>query len=175
MKETRNKMKSLHYFENWINSLKKKQKNTTDSQQKWHHWITPLIWEVVGQNQWLQSLNATCQDKNHKLFPQFRGAPGARLTIILLNLWILHRCCFPLLPIASQLPVSLAFCGSLVVKNLPAMQETQVQSLGQEESLEKEMATHSSILAWRIPRTEEPGGLQFRGSQRVGHDWGLSD
>ena len=50
------------------------------------------------------------------------------------------------------------------------MQETQVQSLGQEESLEKEMATHSSILAWRIPRTEEPGGLQFRGSQRVGHD-----
>ena len=45
-----------------------------------------------------------------------------------------------------------------MVKNLPAMQETQVQSLGQEEPLEKEMATHSSILAWRIPWTEEPGG-----------------
>ena len=57
-----------------------------------------------------------------------------------------------------------------MVKNLPAMQETQVQSLGQKEPLEKEMATHSSILAWRIPRTEEPGELQSMGSQRVGHD-----
>ena len=49
------------------------------------------------------------------------------------------------------------------VKNLPAMQETWVQSLGQEDPLEKEMATHSSILAWRIPPTEEPGGLQSTG------------
>ena len=51
------------------------------------------------------------------------------------------------------------------VKNLPAMQETQVRSLGQEGPLEKGMATHSSILAWRIPWREEPGGLQSRGSQ----------
>ena len=51
------------------------------------------------------------------------------------------------------------------------MWETWVRSLGQEDSLEKEMATHSSILAWRIPWTEEPGGLQSTGSQRVGHDW----
>ena len=50
------------------------------------------------------------------------------------------------------------------------MQETRVRSLGQEDPLEKEMATLSSILAWRTPRTEEPGGLQFMGSQRVGHD-----
>ena len=57
------------------------------------------------------------------------------------------------------------------LKCLPAMQETWVLSLGQEDPLEKEMATHSSILAWRIPWTEEPGGLQFTGSQRVGHDW----
>ena len=57
-----------------------------------------------------------------------------------------------------------------MVKNLPAMQETQVRSLGWEDPLEKEMATHSSILAWRIPWTEEPGGLQSIGSQRVGHD-----
>ena len=49
--------------------------------------------------------------------------------------------------------------GGSVVENLPAKQETQVQSLGQEDPLEKEMATHSSILAWEIPRTEEPGGL----------------
>ena len=55
-----------------------------------------------------------------------------------------------------------------MVKNLHAMQETQVLSL--EDPLEKEMATHSSILAWRIPWTEEPGGLQPMGLQRVGHD-----
>ena len=54
--------------------------------------------------------------------------------------------------------------------NLPAMQETWVQSLGQEDLLEKEMATHSSILAWKIPRREKPGGLQSMGSQRVGQD-----
>ena len=50
------------------------------------------------------------------------------------------------------------------------MQETPVQSLGQEDPLEKEMATYSSILAWKIPRTKEPGRLQSMGSQRVGHD-----
>ena len=54
-------------------------------------------------------------------------------------------------------------------KHLP-MQETRIQSLGQDDPLEKEMATHSSILAWRIPWTEEPGGLQSMVSQRVGHD-----
>ena len=54
-------------------------------------------------------------------------------------------------------------------KNLPTRRETQVGSLGQEDPLEKEMAKHSSILAWRIPRTEEPGGLQSMRSQRVGH------
>ena len=57
-----------------------------------------------------------------------------------------------------------------VVKRLPAMRETQVRSLGWEDPLEKEMATHSSTLAWKIPWTEEPGRLQSMGSQRVGHD-----
>ena len=57
-----------------------------------------------------------------------------------------------------------------MVKNLPAMQETQLQSLGQDDPLEKEMATHSSIFAWRIPWTEEPGGLQSVGPGRVRHD-----
>ena len=56
------------------------------------------------------------------------------------------------------------------VKNLPAMQEIQVRVLGREDPLEKEMATHSSILAWRIPWTEEPGGLQSMGLQRVRHN-----
>jgi len=57
-----------------------------------------------------------------------------------------------------------------MVKNLTAMQETWVGSLGQEDPLEKEIKTHSSILVWRIPWTEEPGGLQSMGLQRVGHD-----
>ena len=57
-----------------------------------------------------------------------------------------------------------------MVKNLSAMQETWVHFLGGEDPLEKGMATHSAILAWRIPWTEEVGGLQYRGSQRVGHD-----
>ena len=57
-----------------------------------------------------------------------------------------------------------------MVKNLPAVQKTRVRSLGQEDPLEKGMSTHCSILAWRIPWTEEPDGLQAMGSQRVGHD-----
>ena len=61
-----------------------------------------------------------------------------------------------------------------MVKRLPTMRETGVQSLGWEDLLEKEMATHSSILAWRIPWTEEPGRLQSMGSQRVQHDWATS-
>ena len=56
------------------------------------------------------------------------------------------------------------------LRHLPLMRETWVRSLGQEDPLEKEMATHSNILAWRIPWTEEPGGLQSTGLQRVGHD-----
>ena len=58
-----------------------------------------------------------------------------------------------------------------MVKRLPTMPETRVWTLSQEDLLEKEMATHSSILAWEISWTEEPGGLQSMGSQRVGHDW----
>ena len=68
---------------------------------------------------------------------------------------------------------STGYCCSLIaptVKRLLAMQETRVQFLGQEDSLEKEMAIHSSTLAWKIPWTEEPDRLQSMGSQRVGHD-----
>ena len=68
--------------------------------------------------------------------------------------------------------ILLSLCYGLVqlVKNLPAMQEIQVQSLSGEDPLEKEMATHSSVLAWRIPGTGDPGGLPSVGSHRVGHD-----
>ena len=57
-----------------------------------------------------------------------------------------------------------------MVKRLPTMQQTRVQSLGREDALQKEMAPHSSTLAWKIPWTEEPGRLQSMGLQRVGHD-----
>ena len=64
----------------------------------------------------------------------------------------------------------MGFLGGSDIKHLPEVQETWVQSLGQEDPLENEMATHSSILAWKIPRTEEPGGQQSMGLLRVGHD-----
>ena len=71
---------------------------------------------------------------------------------------------------ALEIPTTVGFPVAQVVKNLPAVQESRVRSLGWEDPLEKEMATHSSILAWKIPWTEEPGGLQSMGSQRVGHN-----
>ena len=70
----------------------------------------------------------------------------------------------------SYLPIIWASFVAQLVKNLPAMQETWVQSLGWEDPLEEGMATHSSILAWRIPWTEDPGGIQSMGSQSIGHD-----
>ena len=92
------------------------------------------------------------------------------------SLWVkAYMCCFYFLNFF--LLTYSWFRASLVaqtVKKLPAMQETQVRSLGQEDPLEKEMATHSSILAWRIPWTEKPGGLQAMRSQRVRHDWGTN-
>ena len=69
-----------------------------------------------------------------------------------------------------MISVSVLRLVAQMVKHLPTVQETQVQALGREDPLEKEMATHSSILAWRIPWTEEPGRLQSMGSQRVRHD-----
>ena len=89
---------------------------------------------------------------------------------------------FPFFPSVSLSLLSLSYFShslfftfflsmvSQMVKNLPAVQETWVQSLGREDTVKKGMATHSIILAWRIPWTEEPGGLQSVGLQRVGHD-----
>ena len=73
-------------------------------------------------------------------------------------------------PAASHSSREAASLVAQRLKRLPLMRETWVQSLGQEDPLEKEMAAHSSILAWRIPWTEEPGGLQPMGSQRYGHN-----
>ena len=79
-------------------------------------------------------------------------------------------------PNSCVVPLSLwASLMAQMGKNLPAVQETQVQSLGQEDPQEKGIATHSSILVWRIPRTEERGGLQSMGSQRVRHVWATNN
>ena len=72
--------------------------------------------------------------------------------------------------ICISLIINEVFLVAQMVKSSPAMQETRVRSLGQEDPLEKGMAIHSSILAWKIPWTEETGGLPSVGSQRVGHD-----
>ena len=71
--------------------------------------------------------------------------------------------------VGSFLLLGGTFLVAQMVKHLPTMRETRVQSLGREDLLEKEMATHSSILAWKIPWTEKPGRLQSMGSERVGH------
>ena len=77
----------------------------------------------------------------------------------------------------EQITITSLSSGSLVVqmvKNLPAMQETCVQSLGQQDPLEEEMVTHSNILTWRIPWTQEPGGLQSMGLHRARHNWAMT-
>ena len=83
--------------------------------------------------------------------------------LFLIGLILFTKNCF-----STSSPVGASLVAQMV-KNLPAMQETLVRSLGWEDPLEKEMATHSSILSWREPWTEEPGGLQSMGSQKVRH------
>ena len=85
--------------------------------------------------------------------------------------WGTGRQCGPLVTLLYNIMAMTKSLIAQLVKNLPAVQETWVRSLGWEDPLEKEMATHSSILAWKISWTEGPGRLQSMGSQRVGHDW----
>ena len=89
----------------------------------------------------------------------FSHSEGCRFTLLIVS--------FALQKLLSLIRASLV---AQRLKHLPAMQETHVQSLDREDPLEKEMATHFSILAWRIPWTEEPGRLQSMGSQKVRHD-----
>ena len=77
-------------------------------------------------------------------------------------------------PLVKNPSVMLASLAAQTVRSLPAVQGSRVQSLDREDPLEKEMATHSSILAWKIPWLEESSRLQPMGSQRVGHDWATS-
>ena len=107
--------------------------------------------------------------QNHLLDYFWKGRFGRVCTVFLCSLpssvhsFNYHSSYLPLDSLVAQM-----------VKSLPTMQETWVQSLDQENPLEKGMATHCSILAWKIPWMEEPGGLQSIGSQRVGHDWATS-
>ena len=100
------------------------------------------------------------------IYKQEAIRPGIRYKCLGISVNEILSFCPPLL-----IPLWLPWCLSWLVKSLPAIWETKVQSLGEEDSLEKEMATYSSILAWRIPWTEEPGGLQFMRSQRVRYNW----
>ena len=117
-----------------------------------------LPWSILARKLWYQHiLNSIFRSLTHFSY----------MTLMLVKSWTL---------ILIHLFVSyhLDIWASLVaqrLKRLPGMRETRVLSLGWEDPLEKEMATHSSILAWRIPWREEPGRLQSMGLQRVGHDW----
>ena len=117
----------------------------------------------------IQSKYLFCASANHQISFQV----WIDFLFLLLVLWIHPR--VPLMTVKYLRGLLMwSFWASQVaqmVKNLPAMQETWVPSLGWEDPLKKGMATHSGILPWRIPWTEEPGRLQSMGSQRVGHDW----
>ena len=105
-------------------------------------------------------VNPSVVDKDHRVFTLLCSFQPKLQQIFFFNIWK----CFPI-PFLSWPGLA------QMVKYLPAKQETRVQCLGQEDPLEEGMVTHSSILAWRIPWTEEPGGLQSMGSQRVRHGW----
>ena len=105
---------------------------------------------------------------DNKKFQKFQKA---KREFVMWQLFTLHLYCIYNL---HSIYIVLASLVAQMVKSLPAERETGVQSLGWEHPLEKEIAIHSSILAWKIPWMEEPGGLQFMGSQRVGHNWAIS-
>jgi len=102
-----------------------------------------------------------------KKFEMWQETPGEQM---MLGKWRWSTCSQQ----SCHKPFTFWLPWAQTVKRLPSMQETRVQCLGWEDPLEKEMATHSSFLAWKIPWTEEPGRLQSMGSQRVRHNWATS-
>ena len=145
-----------------------------ESQRVGHDWATELKWINLLLNILTSSspsLHFSCSFPLHYyqhlqcLSSQFQAFCLQQHLFILISPFHI-----PSFSSTSHLLVPLN-CNHLSIKCLPPMRETWVRSLGREDPLEKGMATHSSILAWRIPWTEEPGRLQFTGSQRVGHDW----
>ena len=106
-------------------------------------------------------------------FSRWSCQPKDRTRISCIGRWILYNWATWETPINDYFTI-LASPVAQTVKRLPAMRETRVQFLGQEDPLEKKMAIHSSTLAWKIPWMEEPDRLQSMGLQRVGHDWATS-
>ena len=102
-----------------------------------------------------KSTGVECHCLLCQMLPEYRYHLPWKITLCFAFYMVIHR----------------ASLGATMVKNAPIMQKTQFRSLVQEDPLEKEMATHSSILAWRIPRTEKPGGPQSMGSQTFRHNW----
>ena len=107
-------------------------------------------------------------------FPQFKTCPPRLKRDSDIGIYHSYVLCFALTTFTTTYYYTWASLVAQMVKHLSATQETWVWSLGWEDALEKEMATHSSILAWTIPWTVEPSGLLSMGSQRVGHDWATS-
>ena len=128
--------------------------NSCPTQTGWDHW--PFSWACVN-GQWM---TFWCQGAKN---PALRSCESCH--ILKCFLWSLILRCN--LHRTSTSP----FLMAQMVKNLPAMQETWIRSLGWEDPLEKGTAIHSSILAWRIPWAQEPGGLQSMGLQKDGHNW----
>ena len=116
----------------------------------------PMV--VAYSKMFISFMQKQCKKPNLNLARNIQGM-GLYLSMFLVNIGLI------------RLPFVSCFLVAQMVKSLPAMQETQVWSLGMEDTLEKGMATHSSILAWRIPWTEESWELQFIGSQKVKHNW----
>ena len=142
----------------------------------------PQVGELCAMTQWGHSLQIWKSGTLSPLEALMMSAdqPGFHSCAFLriewpVNNWVISTIVllFPLTVVFTHIytPVSLV---AQTVKNLPVMQETQVWSLGQEDPLEKEMAIHSTILAWRIPWTVQPGGQQSMGSQRVRDDWAMT-
>ena len=122
------------------------------------------------------SLHHCFQELSHPKFPIMAKceATSVHMAYSILELWLNQENMWDCPGFKLCRSLNVRFGASLVaqrLKCLPGMQETQVWYLGWEDPLEKEMTTHSSTLAWRIPWREAPGGLQSMGSQRVGHDW----
>ena len=129
-----------------------------------------VIWSLVS----LLFLNPAWTS-GHSWFTYYWSLAWRILSITLLACEWVHLCSsLNILWHCLSLCFSAFWLRSQTVKRLSTMWETRVRSLGREDSLEKEMAIHSSTIAWKIPWTEEPGRLQSMGSQRVGHDWATS-
>ena len=132
----------------------------------------PLVSECLNKMQYIHIMKYNSGRRNHTIDKTQHLNPQRQSWVKEAGLKKFHTVWLCLYgTFKDQTIVMDGLLSGSVVKNLPAMQETQVQSLGQEDLLEEGTATHSSVLAWRIPWTEEPGGLQSVGLQRVGYKW----